>query len=97
MFGRLYSQSFGRTMKVLTAGEHAATLALLSEQSKLEGSHDIMEAQPLSPSKVQSSTIANAEPVTKKSRQVRRAEARRQQKDLRKHMNEHVNGKNRKR
>lgn len=88
-------------MKVLTVGQHAAmTKALVAAAAQrggvILGTHD-MEAQPLSPSEVQSSTIANAKPVTKKSRQVRRAEARRQQKDLRKHMNEHVNGKNRKR
>lgn len=84
--------------KVLTVGEHAATLALLAEQATLEGGHDLMEAQPLTPAEKQSATIANApDPIVVKSRQVRRAEERQRKKDLRRHMNEHVGGKNRKR
>lgn len=83
--------------KVLTVGAHAAMLALLADNASLEGGHDIMEAQPLTPAEKQSATIANAEPEPPKSRQVLRQEARQHEKRLRRHMNEHVGGKNRKR
>jgi len=93
-------------MKVLTVGEHAAmTKALVAAAAQrggvILGTHDIMEAQPITKEEimggVQSATIANAEPEAPKSRQVRRAEARQQDKNLRRHMNEHVGKKNRKR
>lgn len=93
-------------MKVLTVGEHAAmTKALVAAAAQrggvILGTHDMMEAQPITKEQVlgaaQSATIANAEPEAPKSRQVQRAEARRAEKRMRQHMNEHVGGKNRKR
>jgi hypothetical protein len=75
--------------RATTVSEHATRMSALSYKAQI-GDHDIMEAQ--------TTTIANAEPApAPDSRQVMRAKKRAAEKARRKHMNEAVGGKNRKR